>query len=226
MQELTQGVFAFRLEIEAGDGETVTHPSGIETDSGLILFDVGYPGQSDHLAAQLEEAGFGFEDVELIVITHQDGDHAGALRVVKDRSDALVAAHADDIPYIEGKRNPIKGGDDSDRYPPVSVDIALVENVTLRTAAGPVRVVATPGHTPGHISLYLPDEKLLLAADALVADEQLTGPNEKFTPDMETASESVGKLAELDIERTLVYHGGFFEEGTDRITKIHHSLTE
>jgi glyoxylase-like metal-dependent hydrolase (beta-lactamase superfamily II) len=74
--------------------------------------------------------------------------------------------------------------------------------------------------------LYLPDETLLIAADALVADEQLTGPDEQFTPDMETASESVGKLAELDIERTLVYHGGFFEEGTDRIMEIHQSLTE
>jgi glyoxylase-like metal-dependent hydrolase (beta-lactamase superfamily II) len=121
---------------------------GIETDSGLILFDVGFPGQSNHLAAQLEEAGFGFEDVELIVITHQDGDHAGTLRAVKDRSGALVAAHADDVPYIDGERDPIKGGSNSDRYPPASVDIALVENVTFRTAAGPVRIVATPGPLP------------------------------------------------------------------------------
>jgi glyoxylase-like metal-dependent hydrolase (beta-lactamase superfamily II) len=224
MQELTEGVFAFPIETEFGGEEVVIHPSGIETDSGLILLDVGFPGEADALAAQLAEAGFGFEDVELIVITHQDSDHAGALSEVTDRSGALVAAHADDVPYIDGERDPIKGG--SDRYPSASVDIELVDGVTFQTTAGPLRVVATPGHTPGHISQYLPDETLLLAADALVADEQLTGPNEQFTPDMERASESVGRLAELDIERTLVYHGGFVEEGTDRIKEIRQSLAK
>ncbi|WP_306052312.1 MBL fold metallo-hydrolase [Natronococcus wangiae] len=84
-------------------------------------------------------------------------------------------------------------------------------------------VLETPGHTPGHVSLTFPERDLLIAGDALVADgdEPLSGPKPEFTPDMERATESVGRLAELDVDGTLCYHGGYVEEGTDRIEEIY-----
>lgn len=222
MRRITSNVYAFPQDFEF-EGETrVINPAAVETEQGVLLLDVGLPGQIDALGAHLEEAGFGFDDVETVVITHQDGDHAGALSDMKERSGATVVAHIDDAPYIAGDRQPIKSGDE--RYPPVPIDIEVVDGVAFRTLAGKMQVVATPGHTPGHISLYFPDEKLLISADALTADEEFGGPNQEYTPDLEEAVDSIGRLAELDVSRTLCYHGGLVEHDPDQIRTIYESL--
>lgn len=176
----------------------------------------------DPLESHLHEEGFSFDDVELVVLTHQDIDHAGALTDVTERTGATALAHTDDAPYIAGEQDLLKGGE----YPFRHVDIELVDGVVFRTAAGKMQVVATPGHTPGHISLYLPDEKLLIAGDAITAEDAFDGPNEDATPDMTTAIESIGRLAELDVERTLCFHGGLIEHDTDRIQTIHENLID
>ncbi|WP_049970884.1 MBL fold metallo-hydrolase [Haladaptatus cibarius] len=221
--ELDQHVYSFPLTFDRGDRETTIHPSGVETESGLILLDAGFPGQIEDLESALAEHGFELDDVELLVLTHQDGDHVGCAGELVTRTDATVVAHSGDTPAIEGDEAPIKSS--GDRYPLVSVDVQIVENVVFRTEAGPLRVVETPGHTPGHVSLVLPEADLLLAGDATVADEDgLVGPNERFTPEMDDAIDSLGKLAELDVNRTLCYHGGFVEDSDVRAT--YESLTE
>lgn len=221
--ELDQHVYSFPLTFDRGDHEATIHPSGVETENGLILLDAGFPGQTDDLASALGKHGFELDDVEILVLTHQDGDHAGGAQELVARTGAIVVAHPGDIPAIEGGEDPIKSS--GDRYPPVSVDVQIVENVVFRTEAGPMRVIETPGHTPGHISLVLPESNLLLAGDATVADEDgLSGPNEQFTPEMDDAIDSLGKLAAVDANRTLCYHGGFVDDADIRTT--YESLTE
>jgi len=223
MEELTDGVYAFTEAIETGDGERAFHPAAVETERGLLLIDVGLPGQAEALGAEVEAAGFEWADVWAVLITHHDGDHAGALASVRKKTDAVVFAHEACAPYVDGREEPIKG--DGERYPPTPVDVELVGDETFRTAAGPMRVVYTPGHTPGHVSLHLPDERLLLAADALTAtDEALQGPSEHFTLDMAEAGQSVARLASLAVDGTLCYHGGFVAAGADRIAEIGRSI--
>ncbi|WP_368411778.1 MBL fold metallo-hydrolase [Haladaptatus halobius] len=221
--ELDRHVYSFPITFDRGDRRVTVHPSGVETDDGLVLLDAGFPGQTDDLASALAEDGFDLDDVETLFLTHQDGDHAGGAHELVERTDATVVAHPRDALAIEGDEDPIKSS--GDRYPPVSVDVQVVEGVVFRTEAGPMRVVETPGHTPGHVSLVLPDADLLIAGDALTADEDgLAGPNERFTPEMDEAVDSVGKLAEFDVSRTLCYHGGYVDEGSDRIAAIRRSL--
>ncbi|MFC7140852.1 MBL fold metallo-hydrolase [Halosimplex aquaticum] len=223
MEELTGGVYALTETIETDDSERAFHPAAVETDRGLLLIDVGLPGQADALAAELAEAGFDWADVWAVLITHQDGDHAGALATVREETGAVVFAHEGCAPYVDGREDPIKG--DGERYPPVPVDVELVGEERFRTAAGPMRVVYTPGHAPGHVSLYLPEERLLLAADALTAaDGELQGPSEHFTLDMAEAGQSVARLAALDVERVLCYHGGAVAADDDRIAAIGESI--
>ena len=75
--------------------------------------------------------------------------------------------------------------------------------------AGGIRVIFTPGHTPGHLSLYLENSKILISGDALTSqDGTLNGPNPVMTLDRQTAGESVRKLAELDVQTIVCYHGG------------------
>lgn len=225
--ELADGVYAFPQTISRDGQEATFTPAAVETDRGLLLVDVGFPHAIDQLENHLAEVGHGLDDVWAVLLTHHDGDHAAGLSAVVERADPLVFAHPEATPYVDGRLDPIKGDDDGDRYPPVPVNVEVADGTTLRTAAGPMEVIHTPGHAPGHVSLYLPEARLLVAADALTAPEgELSGPSEEFTPDMPAAVESVGRLADEDVERTLCYHGGFVEQGTGAIARLWTELTE
>ncbi len=77
-------------------------------------------------------------------------------------------------------------------------------------------MIFTPRHTPGHISLYLEGSRVLVAGDALTADRgHLNGPNPLATLDMRTAMQSVRRLAELDVDTVVCYHGGVVSEDTN-----------
>ena len=176
--ELASGAYVFPQTIDRGDTEVTINPAAVETSKGVVLLDVGFPGQTEQIEENLTQADLSWDDVAAVVITHQDGDHAGVLSEVVERTDAVVYTHERCAPYVDGREHPIKSPEDQ-RYDPVNVDVGLVDGVSFRTDAGPMDVIFTPGHAPGHISLYFPHERLLIAADALTADENgLAGPSE------------------------------------------------
>ncbi|WEG13015.1 MBL fold metallo-hydrolase [Pullulanibacillus sp. KACC 23026] len=226
-------VEALELSMNFSGTPSIIYPTAIWNDEGVTLFDTGVPGQLEAFKDALSKIGKSLSDVKQIVLTHQDIDHIGSLTELLKASEGKVQvyAHAEDIPYIEGDKPLIK-------YDPVrfesmfaslpeevgakmkaqfsqlqvnKVDHALADGEELSFLPG-VKVVFTPGHTPGHISLYVESEKLLIAGDALVVDEngQLQGPREAVTPDMESAMQSVEKLTHLDIDKVLCYHGGLY----------------
>ena len=219
--DLPEHVYDLPLELEYEGRELTIDPCAVETERGLLLFDVGPTGSLEGLEAGLADAGFGLEDVATVLLTHQDADHAGALAAVQERTDAAAVASERAAAVIAGREPPRGRDPEDDRYPPARIDLELEAGATFRTLAGPARVVPTPGHTPGHLSVFLPDAKLLVAADALTADEDgLQGPSREMSEDMDVALESAGRLAELDVERVLCYHGGFVAAGNDRIAEV------
>lgn len=213
---LAPGVHDLQLTFDRGDRQMTIHPAAVETPAGLILVDVGLEVEvlRDGLAAhQLSIA-----DVETVLLTHQDGDHVAALPSLLEQTDATVMAHREAVPYIDGSTELVKG---DRRYDPVPVDLELVEGVRFRTNAGPMDVIFTPGHAPGHISLHFPDHSTLLAGDAVTAEDgALAGPNKQFTPDMSGALDSVETLTDFDIDRILCYHGGPVRADSDDLRRI------
>ncbi len=91
---------------------------------------------------------------------------------------------------------------------PIPVDRAVLPAETLPWCGG-IDIVHTPGHMPGHISLYLPASKRLIAGDAVVIEAgKLDIANPHYTLDLEAAVRSVEALLDYDIEHLLCYHGG------------------
>ncbi|EIW20997.1 MULTISPECIES: MBL fold metallo-hydrolase [Pelosinus] len=78
---------------------------------------------------------------------------------------------------------------------------------------GGIEIVATPGHMPGHISIYLEENKTLITGDALVLENgELIGANPQHTLDMATAKKSIKKLLNYEIDRLICYHGSIYEK--------------
>lgn len=220
---LPTGVFDLAVPYDR-DGEVLElHPVAVETATGVVLVDVGLPGAVGAIEDALAVNDHALSDVTAVCLTHHDADHAGALAELLAETDALVFAHRDEAAYVDGREHPVKTPVDAERYPPARVDVELTGGAAFNTVAGSLHVVETPGHSPGHVSLHLVDHDLLIAGDALVADQgdgRLHGPKPKYTPDLDRAFESLERLAALDVTRALCYHGGLVDEGSDRIREI------
>lgn len=220
--ELASGVYGLTVESEFEGRTLEIHPVAVETPRGLLLLDVGLPECVPDLRAALDAEGLSLDDVWAVVVTHQDLDHAGCLAEVIEEVGVVVATHEDEAPYLVGDAELVKSTDDRPiELAPVIVDLQLVGGETFATAAGPMRVVETPGHAPGHTSYHFPEAGLLVSADALnVVDGELVGPREDATPDLETAWESVARLAELSFDETYCFHGGYVDAGSERVAEL------
>ena len=191
----------------------------LDEQYGNTLVDAGLPDQAEAISSALVEAGIGVRDLRRIIFTHQDLDHVGSGAALVRQSDATVLAHPADSPHIEGSLRPLKFTPEMlerrpqmreilERLEPVRVDEHLEDSDRLDLAGG-TSVIFTPGHTPGHLSLYLERPKVLVAGDALTAEGgHLNGPNPPLTLDVGEAARSVRRLAELDVETIVCYHGG------------------
>jgi glyoxylase-like metal-dependent hydrolase (beta-lactamase superfamily II) len=236
------------LEITATTmGRTSTIcPTVLWDDQNVVLVDTGYPGQLPLFREALEQAGFPFEKLSKIIVTHQDIDHIGSLSDILNAAPRSIEVLATEVdkPYIEGEKRLIKitpeaiaralaalpadmpeerkqaikrGLENPPRGP---VDTTLDDGEHLSFGGGVV-VIHTPGHTPGHLCLYHPGSKTLIAADALaVANGQLARPR---ASDFDTtlAGTSLKKLARYEIETIVCYHGGIFKgDANQRIAEL------
>ena len=227
--KLADNLEAIEVPMRLGATASTIHPVLLwDERDGATLIDAGVPGAHVTIGENLARLGLGWKDVRRLVITHQDIDHMGGARAVVEASGARVLAHPDDVPYIQGDRPLLKitptrvetmistlPPEQRDRvrelflHPPtVHVDQLLSDGEVLPYRGG-LRVIHTPGHTPGHLSIFIEVDRLLVSADALrVVDGALAGPLPTATPDLPQAMASLQKLLPLPIERILCYHGG------------------
>ena len=181
--------------------------------SEVILVDTGMPGRTKELDKHLKKLDMTPSEIETIVITHHHQDHTGSLDKMKSLTGAKVAIHKDDAEYVSGeKKQPgplfmkpfmalIKV---IYNVKPVKADILLEDGDDV----GNYKVIHTPGHTPGSICLYNPNNKVLFAGDNLrYSDGKLESPNGRLLPDPEKFKESMKKLGDLDIGTILTGHG-------------------
>jgi len=229
---IATGVEMLELPMDLFGAPTSVHPTLVWDETDVVLIDAGFPGQFEQLRETVEDAGVSFDRLRKVVVTHQDIDHIGGIAaLLADTGDRIeVLAHEADRPYIVGEKRLIKANPErlaqlSERLSflpeerrkaviaafettKARVDRTLTDGERLPYCGGIV-VIHTPGHTPGHICLYLERTKTLVAGDALnVSDGLLVGPNPQATDDMTQAVASLEKLARYDVETVVCYHGG------------------
>ncbi|MCX7709702.1 MAG: MBL fold metallo-hydrolase [Clostridia bacterium] len=225
------------LPVNIPDGKMYINPILLWDEDTAVLVDTGLPGQLELVREEIEKVGIAFDRLNMVIITHQDMDHIGNLASVQRMlEDVKVVSHMDERPYIEFEKIPLKltperlakmeAGLSGTPHKSAKeafkarVDIAVKDGEEFNVCGG-IEIIHTPGHTPGHQSLYLKKYKTLISGDALnVVNGRLVGPNPQFTHNMETAMQSLKKLLKYDIQTVICYHGGVFNEN------IHQRLEE
>ena len=171
------------------------------------VVDTGTPNNASKIADVVRTAGFGWDAVHHVILTHYHPDHVGSVgEVLAAAAKATAYAGAADIPQIKSPR-PLKAVGDNDEV-------------------FGLRVIATPGHTPGHVCVFDPAGSLLILGDAMNnTGNKLAGPNPQYTADMAEAHQSVKKLAKLKFERAVFGHGEPIDQGASQaIAKLASSL--
>ncbi len=161
----------------------------VRGDEATIV-DTGQAGTALPIQDGLEVLGLDWDAVSSVILTHRHPDHVGSLDDVAARAaQARLLAGEADIRAIAGPR-----------------PVAAIGN---GSRVMDMEVLETPGHTPGHVSVFDPATRLLVAGDALTGTEDggVAGPNPSFTPDMDLATTSAASLATLRPDVILFGHG-------------------
>ena len=189
----------------------------------LTLVDTGMPGDEKHILEGIKEIGRSPGELRHILITHAHMDHMGSVAALKKASKARVIASAREVDYIEGVKKTWTMGREGPggklfkgvlflmenffvRYEPAHVDMQCAGDEFLDCFGG-IRVIDSPGHSPGSLSYYLPSGKILFTGDALSGVPELKLPPRPGCTDYRQALKTVNKLAELDFELCLFGHG-------------------
>lgn len=159
------------------------------------IVDTGVPGSDGTIHEALTAAGLDWKDVGHVILTHRHGDHVGSV-------DAILAAAHGAIAYAG------------------EADLASITSPRPLTSVKDgdmvfgLRIVATPGHTLGHVSVLDEAGGILVAGDALsTRGGEIGDSNPQFTDDMDKALASIRKLGSLTFETLLVGHGEPILEG-------------
>jgi glyoxylase-like metal-dependent hydrolase (beta-lactamase superfamily II) len=190
-----------------------------------ILIDTGLPGYDARILQSMEANGINPGDVSLIIITHCHQDHTGSLAALKQKTGAPVAVHKADSEYLKTGMNPplIPVGSKGKIMEAVSrmmkklevtglePDILIDSEMDLAKYGVKGKIILTPGHTPGGISVTLE------TGDVLVGDLIFGGLVRPAAPGFPYVAESVEKLLQsiqkvLDLQPKIIYagHGGPF----------------
>jgi glyoxylase-like metal-dependent hydrolase (beta-lactamase superfamily II) len=203
---------------------------------GLTLVDAGSANEAEAIHAQLRQAGFSLADLRQVVITHAHNDHTGSAAEIVRQSGARVLAHIDEMVYIGGGASlPFRSRLQRlafwlsarlmPKTQPVKVGIALIEGEII-PATGGYATVHTPGHTPGSMSLFHPERRILICGDALFNKHPLTRrkglqePMRLISVNPDQARDSICKLEDLGPQVLLCGHGDPVLEKAAELIKL------
>ena len=213
------------------DGERCCHhPVLLLSEKDVVLVDCGYPGFSGQIAAGMREKGIAPERLTKILLTHQDDDHMGAaFELLQKYPHIQIVASRVESPYISGQKKNLRleqaeqlqkllSEDAKDfglrfceqlrQVKPVKVDLEVTDGDRFDWGGG-CKIISTPGHTPGHISVFLPQDNVLITGDAAVAEDgELKLANPQFCLDLDAAEQSLAHIRQMACREYICYHGG------------------
>ena len=252
-ERLMPGIWRLRLPlpwpgVPHGNAWAVAH------DGGIVMFDTGMGGKGRlrQLDLALAQAGFGVEDVRLVVCTHSHTDHyglAGAIvetagcelwmhprwehvRLLADDPQAALEARIETaresgvplaaLERYREARSDEESGIDVLKEP----DRELVPGVEVETDLGAWQVHETPGHAPSHVVLHQPERKLLISGDHLLGRTVLFFDYGHSPDPVGEFLTSLDAVEGLDVDLVLPGHGRTFRDPEAKIAESRRQVAE
>lgn len=220
---------------------------GNSRSEGFVLVDAGMPHSADEIISTTEERFGENSRPEAIILTHGHFDHVGAIIELVEHWQVPVYAHELEMPFLTGQKaypepDPTVEGGMVSKMSPIfpNEPIDLGNHIETLPSDGSVphmpefKWIHTPGHAPGHVSLFREKDRALIAGDAFVTvkqeylykvltqEQEISGPPRYLTTDWKAAKESVKKLAALNPSVAVTGHGFsmFGEELSESLEKL------
>jgi len=219
--------------------EGVHHVDGVNANvyvlkngEELTVVDTGLPRNAGKILSYVRKLGEQPSSISTILLTHCHIDHVGSAYELRKATNAKVAIHAEDADFLAGKRllprpKGVAGGlfraaSLFFRFTTFEPDVTLKEGDIV---AG-LKVIHTPGHTPGSISLIEPKRELIFVGDTLrYSNGKISGPPERFTLDADQTKLSIKKISELQFETMLSGHSEPLKpKASERVKEFYASL--
>ncbi|HEU5106132.1 MAG TPA: MBL fold metallo-hydrolase [Solirubrobacterales bacterium] len=253
-EKLMPGIWRLRLPLP-WPGVPHGNAWAVESDGGIVMFDTGMGGKGRlrQLDLALAQAGFGVEDVRLVVCTHSHTDHYGlAGSIVKeagcelwmhprwehvrplaeDSAAALEArievARQSGVPPASLERYRERREEDDE----TGIDILkepdrdLVPGVEVETDLGTWQVHETPGHAPSHVVLHQPERKLLISGDHLLGRTVLFFDHGHSPDPVGEFLSSLETVEKLDVGLVIPGHGRTFRDPEAKIAESRRQVEE
>jgi len=250
MKEILPGLYQIVLTLSGFNPGSINLYL-IRDNNGYALFDTGWdmPAAVASLKEQLTTAGINYTDIKRVFVTHCHVDHLGMIGRLKQSHNATICLHEGETELI---RLRFTNGDQfipmTDKFllthgvPPYELtppefqipaipyladaDILLKGGEEIKVGRYCLKVINTPGHTPGHTSFYEPQYKFIISGDVLLPTiatnaalhvQQIQNPLRKYL-------NSILALKELDIDLVLPGHEYIFSNYKQRIDELvlHH----
>lgn len=225
-------ILRLTINMQFGDIENIVYPTLLWDNENIILVDCGFIRSLHILEEELRQHGLLLNQLTALVLTHHDHDHMGAAAALKKlNSNIKIYSSSAEAPFISAQEKPLRLCQAEEmqkilppeqqnfgkafcnmlrKVEPVGVDYLLHDGERLDWCGG-CRIIATPGHTPGHISLLMEKDSIVITGDAIALEgNQPVIANPQFTLDMEQATNSMKKLLSIKANSYYCYHGGVY----------------
>lgn len=191
----------------------------------LSLIDCGYVGSRGRIARAIAAHGRTMAELRRVVLTHAHPDHAGSARELA-AAGATIVLHPADWPGLQRgwrdvARRPSRGGVFS-AMTPTPESFEPIEDGDVLPVLGGLRVIHTPGHTPGSVCLYGARDRILFVGDTLQRRfGRLSFASHLYSDDHVAARRAVQRLAALDVQTLVFGHYPALEiEATEELARL------
>jgi glyoxylase-like metal-dependent hydrolase (beta-lactamase superfamily II) len=186
----------------------------VDDDGQVTLVDAGTKGAPRRIVAGLEHMGSSRSEVTRIIATHAHPDHVGGLNDLHGRTGARVAVHERDAAYVREGKGPVLDkttlGGRLFRHnlgaTPTQVDEELTDGQVIDVGGG-LRVLHTPGHTPGHVALLHEPSGVLITADSIWNVRGMRWPFKGLCTDFAMTKRTAHVLGDVDYDVVAFTHG-------------------